>query len=76
MRCTRVAEQISQGVFMPTATIAIPDDLSTQLDPYRDNLDDLLRLGLRKVRMAQSLVLLQEGGISLEGCPLGRHLPT
>ena len=50
---------------MPTVTIAIPDDLSTQLDPYRDNLDDLLRIGLREVKMAQSLVLLQEGGISL-----------
>lgn len=50
---------------MPTLTIFIPDDLSTQLEPYRDNLDDLLRIGLREVKMGQSLVLFTKGDISL-----------
>lgn len=50
---------------MPTVTIAIPDDLSAQLEPYRDSLDDLLRIGLREVKMGQSLTLFRRGGISL-----------
>lgn len=50
---------------MPTVTIAIPDDLSAQLDPYRDSLDDLLRIGLREVKMAQSIALFRKGSISL-----------
>ena len=31
---------------MPTVTIAIPDDLSAQLEPYRDTLAEVLRIGL------------------------------
>ncbi len=50
---------------MPTVTIAIPADLSAQLEPYKDNLDDLLRIGLREVKMGQSLALLKQGSISL-----------
>jgi len=50
---------------MPTVTIAISDDLSTQLVPYRDHLDDLLRIGLREVRMGSSLALFQKGDISI-----------
>lgn len=50
---------------MPTITISIPDDLSAQLEPYRDNLDDLLRIGLREVKMGQSLALFTKGDISL-----------
>lgn len=50
---------------MPTVTIAIPDDLSAQLEPYRDNLDDLLRIGLREVKVEQSLALFKKGNISL-----------
>ena len=50
---------------MPTVTIAIPADLSIQLEPYKDNLDDLLRIGLREIRMGQSLTLLRQGNISL-----------
>ena len=50
---------------MPTITIAIPDDLSAQLDPYQDNLDDLLRIGLREVKKEQSLALFKKGNISL-----------
>ena len=48
-----------------TVTITIPDDLSTQLAPYHDQLDMLLRVGLREVKMQQSLTLFQKGGISL-----------
>ena len=50
---------------MPIVTITIPDDLSAQLEPYRDNLDDLLRIGLREVKIEQSLSLFKKGNISL-----------
>ena len=50
---------------MPTITIAIPKDLSTQLEPYGDNLDNLLRIGLREVKMEQSLSLFKKGNLSL-----------
>jgi predicted HTH domain antitoxin len=50
---------------MPTVTIAIPDDLSVQLEPYRENLDDLLRIGLREVKKEQGLALFKKGNISL-----------
>jgi len=50
---------------MSTITIAIPDDLSAQLEPYRDRLDDLLRIGLREMKMEQSLSLYKKGSLSL-----------
>lgn len=46
-------------------TIAISDDLSVQLQPYQDHLDDLLRIGLREVKMGESLILFKKGDISL-----------
>ena len=46
---------------MPTVTIAIPDDLSTQLDPYRDTLAEVLRIGLQEVKKAQGLALYKQG---------------
>jgi predicted HTH domain antitoxin len=48
-----------------TVTITIPNDLSTQLAPYHDQLDTLLRVGLREVKMQQSLALFQKGSLSL-----------
>jgi len=42
---------------MPTLMIAIPDDLSIQLDPYRDTLAEVLRIGLQEVKKVQGLVL-------------------
>lgn len=50
---------------MPTVTISIPDDLSAQLEPYRESLEELLRIGLREVKMEQSLALFKKGSISL-----------
>lgn len=50
---------------MPTITITVPDDLSTQLEPFHDNLTELLRIGLREVRIEQSLALFKKGDISL-----------
>jgi predicted HTH domain antitoxin len=50
---------------MPTVTVAISDNLSAQLEPYRDNLDDLLRIGLRELKKEQSLALFKKGDISL-----------
>jgi len=50
---------------MERVTVTIPDDLSAQLGPYRDNLDELIRIGLREVKKEQSLVLFKKGSISL-----------
>jgi len=50
---------------MDSITIAISDDLSAQLEPYRDNADELLRLGLREVKKAQGLALFKQGDLSL-----------
>ena len=50
---------------MPTVTITVPEELSKQLEPYRDTLDDVLRIGLREVKKAQSLTLFQQGTLSL-----------
>jgi len=48
-----------------TITITVSDDLSAQLEPYRDNLDDLLRIGLRELKLNQSLTLFKQGNISI-----------
>jgi predicted HTH domain antitoxin len=58
-------KHLNQEEPMATVTIVIPDDLSPQLEPYRDNLDDLLRIGLREVKLEQSLALFKKGSISL-----------
>jgi predicted HTH domain antitoxin len=50
---------------MGKVTVTISSDLSAQLGPYRDNLDDLIRIGLREVKKEQSLALYKKGGISL-----------
>ena len=50
---------------MYTATVVIPDDLVLDLEPYRGNLDDLLRIGLREVKKKQGLVLFKKGHVSL-----------
>ena len=44
---------------MPAVTIEIPETLSQQLGPYRDNLDDLLWIGLNEVRKEQALALFK-----------------
>ncbi len=50
---------------MSTITISVPDELRIQLEPYRDQLDDLLRIGLREIKMAQALAIFKQGNISL-----------
>lgn len=50
---------------MSRITLVLPDDLSTEIEPYRDRLDELLRLGLRELRKAESLVLLRAGAVSI-----------
>ena len=50
---------------MRTLTISIPDDLSAELEPYREHLGDLLAIALRELRMRQGLALFQQGGTSL-----------
>ena len=50
---------------MSTVTIALSDELMAQLEPYRGQLDDLLRIGLREMKMAQALAIFKKGHISL-----------
>ncbi len=50
---------------MSTIEIAVSDELLAQLQPYQNQLDDLLRLGLREIKMAQALALFKQGNISL-----------
>jgi hypothetical protein len=50
---------------MRTLTITVPDELGQDLEPYRENLGDLLAMALRALRMQQGLALFQEGGCSL-----------
>jgi hypothetical protein len=45
---------------MPTVTIAIPDHLSVQLEPYRPTLAEVLRIGLQEVKKAQGLALYKQ----------------
>ncbi|HUT33234.1 MAG TPA: UPF0175 family protein [Planctomycetota bacterium] len=50
---------------MQTLTITVPDELSAQLEPYRDSLGDLLAMALRQIHMGEALALFQQGGVSL-----------
>jgi predicted HTH domain antitoxin len=50
---------------MTTLTITIPEELSTQLGPYQDKLDELLRIGLSELKKTQALTLFKKGNISL-----------
>jgi len=50
---------------MTTVTITLPEDLSTQLRPYQDKLDELLRIGLSEMKKTQALALFKKGNISL-----------
>jgi predicted HTH domain antitoxin len=50
---------------MDKITIQVPDELSRDLEPYRDQLDEVLRIGLRELKMAQSLGIYRKGGLSL-----------
>ena len=50
---------------MATVTLTIPDELSAQLKPYQENLDELIRIGLTEVRKGQALALFKKGNISL-----------
>ena len=50
---------------MSAVTITIPDDLARQLEPYQGQLDDVLRIGLRHLKMETSLALFKQGDVSL-----------
>jgi predicted HTH domain antitoxin len=50
---------------MATVTVTIPDELSEQLEPYRQSLDELLRIGLTEVKKGQAIALFKKGNISL-----------
>jgi len=50
---------------MTTVTITIPEELSTQLRPYQDKLDERLRIGLSEMKKTQALSLFRRGNVSL-----------
>lgn len=50
---------------METLTVTISETLYREIEPYRDELAELLRLGLRQVKMEQALAMYRQGGISL-----------
>ncbi|MBW1701665.1 MAG: UPF0175 family protein [Deltaproteobacteria bacterium] len=50
---------------MEEILIKIPNELSKDLAVFEGNLVELLALGLRQVKIQQSLALFREGGISL-----------
>ena len=50
---------------MDKITIEISDELLRELEPYRNQLDELLRIGLRELKMAQALGIYRKGGLSL-----------
>ena len=50
---------------MTTVTLAIPDDLSVQLEPYHESLDELLRIGFAEVGKGQALALFNNENIFL-----------
>ncbi len=50
---------------METLTVSVPEALMREIEPYRGELAELLRLGLRQVKMEQALGLYRQGGISI-----------
>lgn len=50
---------------MQRLTLELPESLVDELGPYRDNLDGLLRAGLRQVKLESALALFRQGDISL-----------
>jgi predicted HTH domain antitoxin len=50
---------------MSRVVLTIPDDLSAKLEPYRDNLETVLRVGLREMKLEQALGIYKQGQISL-----------
>lgn len=50
---------------METLTVSVREALMKEIAPYRGELAELLRLGLRQVKMEQSLALYRQGGISI-----------
>jgi len=50
---------------MKPLTLEVSESLLDELGPYRDNLDDLLAVGLRQVKLESALALFKRGDISL-----------
>ena len=50
---------------METLTLTVSKTLFEEVLPYQTSLNELLRLGLRQVKMEQALALFKQGGISL-----------
>lgn len=50
---------------MRTLTLEVSESLLDELRPYRDNLDDLLVVGLRQVKLENALALFKRGDVSL-----------
>jgi predicted HTH domain antitoxin len=50
---------------MEILTLEVPESLLSDLEPYRDNLDSVLKAGLRQIKLESALALLKRGDVSL-----------
>jgi predicted HTH domain antitoxin len=50
---------------MERLTLEVPESLLSDLEPYRDNLDSVLKAGLRQLKLESALALLKHGDVSL-----------
>lgn len=50
---------------METLTVSVSEAFLREIGPYRSELAELLRLGLRQVKMEQALALYKQGGVSI-----------
>jgi len=50
---------------METLTLTVSETFFKQVSPYQDKLEELLRLGIRQLKMEQALALFKQGGISI-----------
>jgi hypothetical protein len=46
-------------------TIQVPEEMEVDLERYNNQVVDLLKLGLRQVKIEEGLALFRQGGISL-----------
>ncbi len=51
---------------MQTLIVSVPDALMREIEPYRNELAELLRRGLRQAKIEQALALYKQGEISIK----------
>jgi predicted HTH domain antitoxin len=49
---------------MQKMVVEVPDEFAAQFDPYQDRLDELLIMGLRQIKIHESLLFYSRGLVS------------